>query len=69
MWAGLRSNRKVKSGEILAKKVGRAYLVSDEEVARVLSGELSESDKKQINRAVKKVVEEYGEVLKRLGKD
>lgn len=61
--------RKVKSGEIPAKKVGNVYIISDEEVEKVLSEELTESDKELIDRAVKKTVEEYGEVLRRLGKE
>ena len=61
--------RKVKSGEIPATKAGHIYLISNEETEKVLNKELTEDDKKQIGEAVKRVIEEYGEVLKRLGEE
>lgn len=61
--------RKVKSGEIPATKIGHAYLVSNEEISKVLSKELTETAKKRIDNAVKKTVKEYWEVLKLLGKE
>ena len=61
--------RRVKSGEILAERVGHAHLIPEGEVHRLLSTELTESDKERIDRAVKKAIKEYGEVLKRLGEE
>lgn len=42
---------------------------SEKEVLFVPSEELSEASKKEIESAVKKIVEEYGETLRLLGKD
>lgn len=61
--------KKVKKGQIKAKKVGKIYAISKKYVASVLGKELSEIEKKEIEKAVKKTVKEYGEVLKLLGKE
>ncbi len=61
--------RKVKSGEIKATKVGHDYIVDDKEIQRLLSQDITEADKRRIDKAVKKTVEEYGDVLKWLGKE
>lgn len=61
--------RKVKSGEITATKIGHAYLISNEEISKVLGKELTKNAKERIDSAVKKTVKEYGEVLKRLGSE
>lgn len=61
--------KKVKSGDIKAVKAGHTYIISDKEVSRVLDTKLTGTAKRQIERAVKKTVEEYGEVLERLGNE
>ncbi len=61
--------RKVKKGQISAKKIGRVYIISSRQVAQILGEELSEPKKRQIDMAVKKVVQEYGETLKWLGRE
>lgn len=61
--------KKVKKGEIKAKKIGRIYIVSKSFVASILGKNLNQKQKKEIERAVKKTVQEYGEVLKLLGKE
>ena len=61
--------RRVKSGEIQATKVGHDYIVDDKEIQRLLSQDITEADKTRIDKAVKKTVEEYGDVLKWLGKE
>ena len=61
--------RKVRKGQIPAIRIGRNYAISDRDVARILGKEMSGKDKKQVSLAVKKAVKEYGEVLKRLGKE
>jgi excisionase family DNA binding protein len=58
--------RQVKAGLIPAEKVGRFYLISK----GYLSGfELTRDDEKKITKAVKRTIKEYGEVLRRLGKE
>lgn len=61
--------KKVRSGEIKATRAGRTYIISDKEVSKVLDAKLTGAAKRRIERAVKKVVAEYGEVLERLGNE
>jgi excisionase family DNA binding protein len=61
--------KKVKQGEIKARKIGRNYAIPKSGLQGILGVELGEADKKEINKAVKKTVREYGETLKLLGKD
>lgn len=60
---------RIKKGKILATKVGRNFVIPKSEIESVLGRELSEKDKKIISEGVKKVLEEYGETLKKLGKE
>ena len=61
--------KKVKSGEIPAVRIGRNYAISLRFIDKILGKILSEADKKEIDAAVEKTVQEYGEVLKLLGGD
>lgn len=64
---------KIKKGQIIAEKIGRSYAISMEEVHDIIHGSkptvLTEEKKGEIKKAVAKVVEEYGETLKLLGKE
>ena len=61
--------KKVKNGEIKAMKIGRNYAIPIESLNSILGKRLSESEKNEIDSAVKKTVSEYGQTLKLLGKD
>ena len=61
--------KKVKKGQIKAIKIGRSFAIPKKYVDNILGKTLDENDKKQIDRAVKKTVKEYGEVLKLLGRE
>ena len=61
--------KKVKAGKIPAEKIGRNYVITDKTVKQILGKELSENKKKQIDLAVKKVVKQYGPLLKKLGSE
>lgn len=61
--------KKVKSGDIPAIKLGRTYAISSAYVTHLLGKSLGQVKKKQIDRAVKRVVKEYGELLRMLGKE
>lgn len=63
--------KKIKEGKIPAEKVGRAYVVSIDIVKQLLNDVeiLTEEKKIEIDKAVQKVVDEYGETLKLLGKE
>lgn len=59
--------KKIKSGKIKATKVGHDFVIEKKELGDVLKGELKKKDKVQIEKAVKKTIEDYGETLKMLG--
>ncbi len=61
--------RKVKKGQIPATKIGRNYAISDRDIIHILGKEVSVKGKKRIDAAVRKTVKEYGEMLKKLGKE
>jgi len=61
--------RRVRKGQIKAEKIGRMYVIKDKEVAYILGKKLTAKDKGQIEKAVKKAVKEYGEVLRKLGEE
>ena len=60
---------RVKKGQIPAAKIGRTYVITDQTIANILGKEVTRRGKKRIDAAVRKTVREYGEVLKRLGKE
>ena len=65
--------KRIKKGQIPAEKIGRSYAISMEHINEIVQGEnskiLSEDKKKEIKDAIEKVVNEYGETLKLLGKE
>ncbi len=62
-------HKKVKKGEIRAVRIGRNYAIPKDRLADILGKTLKEDDKKEIDRAVRKTVREYGEVLRLLGNE
>ena len=65
--------KKIKKGQIPAEKIGRSYAISVEHVSEIIGNQdnsiLTESKKTEIKNAVEKVVKEYGETLRLLGKE
>ena len=61
--------KKIKTGKIRAHKVGRNYIIPAEEFAAILGEFVSEEKKREIEKVVKKAVEQYRETLKLLGKE
>ncbi len=65
--------KKIKKGQIPAEKIGRAYAISMEHVNDIVqhgrSKVLTEEKKEEIKMAVQKVIRDYGETLKLLGKE
>lgn len=59
--------KKVKKGQIKAERIGRIYAIPREYVDGLMGTTLREEDKVEINKAVRKTVKEYGEVLRLLG--
>ena len=60
---------RVKKGQILAKKIGRTYIITDETIREILGKKITTREKKRIDASVRKTVREYGEVLKMLGRE
>lgn len=65
--------KRITKGQIKARKIGNNYAIPME-AAHEIIGEaddeiLTEERKKEIKLAIEKVVEEYGETLKLLGKE
>src|SRR3989339_2289099 len=64
---------KIKKGQIPAEKIGRSYAISMEHVDEIVNGKgsriLTEEKKKLIKEAVAKVIRDYGDTLKLLGKE
>ncbi len=61
--------KKIKAGEIRAQKIGRNFVVAKKDLPFLLGKELNEAEKRGINETVSRVVSEYGETLKLLGKE
>ena len=61
--------KKIKSGAIQAEKIGRNYVIPKEEMGAVLGTLVSEARRKEIDRSVERTVQEYGDALRRLGKE
>lgn len=58
--------QKIKSGEIRATKVGRNYVINQDDLGDIFRKGISPNRKKIIDKAIKKTVSEYGEALKKL---
>ena len=61
--------KRVKAGKIRAVRIGRNYAIPEEFLDQIKGKALSEEGKDRIKSAVKRTVREYGEVLKRLGRE
>jgi excisionase family DNA binding protein len=65
--------KKVKKGKIKAIKIGRSFAIPKKYVQQNLidikGGPLKEEEKRGIETAVKRTIKEYGEVLRRLGRE
>jgi len=59
--------KKIKSGKIKAVKIGHDFIIDKKELGGISKGKLRKKDKVEIDKAVKKAVEDYGETLKMLG--
>lgn len=62
-------HKKIKNGEIKAKKIGNIYVIPKSYVSEVFRHALSPHWKGIIKKAVHKVVKEYGDVLIKLGNE
>jgi excisionase family DNA binding protein len=60
---------RIKKGRIKAIRIGRSYAIPAAALEFLLGRALRESEKRDIEDAVKRTVKEYGEVLEKLGKE
>ena len=61
--------KKIKAGEIKAKKIGRNFIIDKGDLTEILGAVLTEKQKQEIEKSVDKTISEYGETLKLLGKE
>jgi excisionase family DNA binding protein len=61
--------KKVKSGQIKAQKIGRNYAIPRQAIGISRSKPLSDRTKKEIEAVIQRVVREYGETLRLLGRE
>lgn len=61
--------KRIKKGQIKAERIGRMYVITDREVVHIIGKQPSDKDKGQIEKAVRKAVKDYGEVLRKLGEE
>jgi excisionase family DNA binding protein len=59
----------VRKGIIPAAKAGRNYIITDKALNEIFGENISPERKSQIEAAVKRTVQEYGEILKRLSRE
>ncbi len=60
--------RWIKEGKLKAERIGRNYVISEDAVKRLVpKAESQEEKEKDLGEAVRKVVREYGDTLKKLG--
>lgn len=59
--------KKIKRGTIKAVKVGRNFVLEKKDLYGILGKELTGEQKSEVDRAVRKIVKEYGETLRMLG--
>ncbi len=61
--------QKIKEGKIKAEKFGRNYLIPRKDILEIAGQVISPERKRQLEAGVDKTIEEYGEVLRKLGKE
>jgi len=61
--------KKIKAGQLPAEKIGRNFFIYNKELSEIISGKLTGAMKKEIEKAVEKTIDEYGETLRLLGQD
>jgi excisionase family DNA binding protein len=61
--------QKIKKGQIKAIRIGRSFAIPRKYLTDIAGKTLSEKDKEIIDEAVKKTFQDYGELLKLLGRE
>jgi len=61
--------QKIKKGQIKAIRIGRSFAIPRKYLTDITGKTLGEKEKKIIDEAVKKTFQDYGELLKLLGRE
>ena len=65
--------KRIDSGDIKAEKIGRNYAITEREVKRITQGvlteQVSDSEKTTLKNGSKKVLKDFSQTLKLLGKE
>lgn len=61
--------KKIKSGQIKAEKIGRNYIIYKKDLSSMFDNTLTEENKDDIKSGVQKVLKDYGETIKMLGRE
>jgi excisionase family DNA binding protein len=61
--------KKIKEGKIKAVKVGRNFVIEKKNLGEIIGTVLKDSEKKEIEVSVEKLLKEYGETMRLLGKE
>lgn len=60
--------RQIREGKILAQRVGRSYVIPEDGLPGIYR-KISEAERKRVGEAVHRVLLEYGDVIRRLGRE
>ena len=61
--------KRIKSGDIKARKVGRNFVIQKEDLGEILGTTLGDKKRRLIEGAVRKTIRDYGQTLKLLGEE
>lgn len=60
---------RIKRGSLIAEKVGRNYIISHENASSLLSSDMTDKTKLEIEKGVSRVLKDYRETIELLGKE
>ncbi|MDD5251582.1 MAG: helix-turn-helix domain-containing protein [Patescibacteria group bacterium] len=61
--------KQIKSGRLSAEKVGHQYMIPAKVIVDIVTNTLTDKLKSEISKGVSRVISDYGETLKMLGKE
>jgi len=60
--------KRIRSGSLRATKIGKGYVIAAGDLG-LLHRDLNEKDRSRIRAVVRKVLSEYGDVIRKLGRE
>ena len=61
--------KKVKNGQIKARKIGRSYVINHKEMFSFTFRKLTRKDIRELDAVIRKAIKEYGETFRLLGQE